>query len=44
MTYVGYLAVAALPRNNHVNYITLKHLQILLFKYKAKHNYYLSTC
>ena len=35
MTHVGYLAVGALPCNSHVNYVTLKHLQILLFKYKA---------
>ena len=44
MTYVGHLAVGALPCNSHVNYATLKHLQIILFKYKAIHNFYLSTC
>ena len=38
MTHVGRLAFGALPCNSHVNYVTLKHLQILLFKYKAIHN------
>ena len=44
MTHVGHLAVGALPCNSHVNCVTLKHLQILLFKYKAMHIFYLSTC
>ena len=39
MTHVGHLAVGALPCNSHVNYVTLKYLQILLFKYKAKHSF-----
>ena len=39
MTNVGYLAVGALPCNSYVNYVTLKHLQILLFKYKGIHNF-----
>ena len=34
MTHVGHLAVGALPCDSHVNYVTLKHLSILLFKYK----------
>ena len=44
MTHVGHLAVGALPCNSHANYITLNHLQILLFKYKAIHKFYLSAC
>ena len=40
MTHVGYLAVGALPCNSHVNYVTLKHIQTLLFKYKALHIFY----
>ena len=43
MACVGYLAVGTVPCNSHVNYVTLKHLQIILFKYKAIHNFYLST-
>ena len=44
MTQVVHLAVGALPCVSHVNYVTLKHLQILLFKYKAIHIFYLPTC
>ena len=36
MTHVGHLAMGALPCGSHVNYVTLKHLQILLFKYTLK--------
>ena len=44
LTHVDYLAVGALPCNSYVNYLTLKYLQIILSKYKAIHNFYLSTC
>ena len=39
MTYVGHLTVGVLPCDSHVNYVTLKHLQILLFKCKIIHNF-----
>ena len=34
MKYVGHLAAGALICNSHVNYVTLKHLQILLFNHE----------
>ena len=44
MTHVGHLTAGALPCNSHVNYVTLKHILIHFFKFKAIHNSYLFTC
>ena len=40
MTRVDYLAVGALPCNSHAQYVSIKRLQIILFKYKTKHTSY----